>query len=214
MNLDEFNKALMKYLEDEIGLVFDKTDKLIMEDIKEWALVVPQQAVQWIGSLKGLCNILRRGGGSHIDICYFWIKLYGLFTEIKPYFGKYAEIGTGLDYGIYERIRKIESMFTEEELIFVEYQRHCRCHAFPYMLKVKVKKPKTDTSGAKISTYYKGKSIHYLKEVIDRIIMSSMEKYNVADPGDAENSVARGYAARINSPVVELYRQTTSWLNR
>ncbi len=201
---------LIQTLGELTGLEYDENERVVIEDIYKWAPVIPEQSFLWVKNLYALSVSLSIGKQNASDFRCFWINLHGLFTEVYPYFKNLSNVDDDLPVDIYSKIEKIKAMFSDDEIIFVDYLRQCQVHAFQSALQIKVNKSKTTETGKKINRTYKGRDVLELKHMIRKMIKKKIRESS-APLREAENLIAIDMATRIVEPMDELLNLVDKW---
>ncbi len=203
-------------IEKVIGRRFSANEAEIVDDILEQGEIKPLQNSKWIGNLVYLCERLNSKIRSHRDIDWFWVRIHGFFTEIIPYFEKMEEFCTTYEQTEYLKLKfyqasiEIRNKFTEDELLFIEYQRHCRVHVSPEMLSIKVKK--AEKGSLKINRLYKGKNVVDLTEGILRMLAETQKNSNISAPA-AEKLIAVEFANRVYNQIQQLNNEYYNYVH-
>lgn len=98
------------------------------------------QLVRWVGETLAITARVASSGQSEL-LPVFWIRLYGLLTDVADFVELSAEPSNdGL--GIFPQARRpvrsklpialnrLKAVFEEDELLYIEYRRHAECDPF------------------------------------------------------------------------------------
>jgi hypothetical protein len=126
---DPFHAQLIKAAEQTVGTPLPNEVKEWMVNQASWADIIPKQIVEWVKDLKRVSDSILAGTECPSDYGIFWVRLYGLLTEIRKYFGPgtlVIEEKSGRI--INELIERILAKFSQEEFLWIEHERMCHCH--------------------------------------------------------------------------------------
>ena len=205
--IEPFYRKVIKILEEGLHQkpIKEEIQKLIIEQAN-YGSISMLQARQWVNELDRAVNILTSENAkcNNSDYACFWIKFYGLITEIKDKYSLVLEavekkgitiVDESNEYfpflELAKGIRNIISNFTDFELEFIEYTRHNHAHPFQDSYEPKLKK--TKNNDYKIKDQRNGKNIYELKK--------SFETY-IKQHGGNEYLIAKLFASKIKKDVI------------
>jgi len=129
-------------------------DKFVQDCCKQARIHVTQE-LQWVQDLDDVTEDLLRRGRDSPWVGWFWVRLYGLLAEILTgYKGLIdtlvlprgdSQLLTRPEVRILLTIRNacqaIRDALTDDEVVLLDYERHCQCHVHQdgYRLRVKGK---------------------------------------------------------------------------
>jgi hypothetical protein len=178
--------------------------RAVVEDAGRWAAVRPAQFRQWVGRLEDSIECLFREDVRDSDIVLFWICLYGLFDEGVEHYKNLDNLRYLTSHPSHDVQRELDKVrstlnliesigneFSDEEMIVIEYERHCSAHLFQdaYTLRL-------DKRGSLL----RQKGNLDLREITEKIVANEFKKY------ESEFQMAQVYARRIAGMVKELAR--------
>jgi hypothetical protein len=167
-----------------------------------WADIVPKQHMEWI---RDLCRIVESMNGAEpapSDYGLFWIRLHGMLTDVADYFEpiKLPINQDRLRMAAFERIAKIRSSFTEQEILWIEHERMCHCHPAPGYYRKSLEKRKNGKF--KVKAEYDDIPLDKLNDALSSVIAPHL--------GDSR-PLAREFALRVAADLKILNSAAQAW---
>jgi hypothetical protein len=198
---DPFFANCIKLIEARHGPLTDDL-KACLVDMAGWADIVPKQHVEWILDLLRIVESMNKAEPAPSDYGLFWIRLHGLLTEVADYFapGKLPINQDRLWIAACERIARIKSAFTEEEILWIEHERMCHCHPAPgyYRKSVRMK----ENGKFAFKNDFKGRPLDKLNDALKSVIAPHL--------GDSR-PLAREFALRVAADLKILNSAAQAW---
>lgn len=128
----------------------DVQDLLI--DIDTRANVIPRQALNWIVNCARVTRQISEGKAIESDYSAFWIGIWGIISEIEPYFENFVStlgrVGAE-EYSkntasifktlktILDAAKDIKQSFNPQQLVVIEMERVTHCHVFQKYFRIR-----------------------------------------------------------------------------
>lgn len=142
---DPWHRKIILLLEEKFGRPLTENEVKFISDTAFWADLIPKKALNWTGLLWECTERLIAHQASKSDRHLFWVRLYGFFDELLPYFQ--TEVRAELDsvgFEIGKMICSMKNLFSEEELVFLDYYRNNVVHVFQSSDRIRFHKNKAD----------------------------------------------------------------------
>lgn len=199
---DPFHAQLIKAAEETAGSPLPDEVKEWMVNQASWADIIPKQIAEWIKDLNRVSEVISAEKQCPSDHGIFWIRLYGLLTETRKYFGPGTLVIEGKSGRlINELIERIFAKFSEEEFLWIEHERMCHCHVNQGYNRKSLIKGKDGKY--KIKDSYSGLSI----DDLDQKLQSVIRPYQ----GNSR-PMAKEFSNRIRSELLALDQLAQHWI--
>ena len=132
------------------------TKRAVISDSFLQASTRPIQALQWVRNLNFVVGDIRNNSTS---TGWFWVRLYGVLAELIPNYKRLRDLFQTISpdspqylpalQKVCRALDSVRAKYTKEELLFIEYMRHCQAHVFQnsYYRTVANGKPKFNKGG-------------------------------------------------------------------
>jgi hypothetical protein len=106
-----------------------------IEERSEISAVRPRQ---WIASLSHTAQELTKGSLDPSHATVFWVRLFGALDELTRYYANGLDLAgppptvglAALTYPVHQALGQLRALFTEDELIYIEYRRDTEAHVW------------------------------------------------------------------------------------
>lgn len=186
-------------------------NKRLLRSIQENADLAPRQLLQWVENTAYYVQRLATVGrnASDAEICAFWLRLYGLFNEVREDFATKVKTNETVFAGAplppnlqgeHARLKrplsaltKAQALLSEDELLYLKYRRDTEAHVWQdaYRLGLRGKK------GLRETTRVFGRD--WPIDELNRRINEVVRKYGVN-----ENAIANDFARRLHAVMQEV----------
>ena len=104
----------------------------------------PLLEFQWVKTFYGVCEAFCEGQANPagLFVSVFWVRLYGVITELEDRFRKMAELSDDLaaagkaepifvaGTGVYAACGAVRGVLSDDELVFTAFARHVHAHVY------------------------------------------------------------------------------------
>lgn len=177
--------------------------KALFKDINDHAKIMGPQLANWLEDAVRVTQLVA--GGNRELIPVFWIRLFGVLHEInelvsrqRSFLAPQNDPAFGLD-AVAEAIAILANVFSEDELIWLEYRRNVECHVFQdnYRL-LKNNRPSKKVVHKLVK---RDKDVAATDEALSRVL----QRY------DAEHLIALDFAKRAAIPLAQVQHAAVPW---
>lgn len=170
-----------------------------LKELSAFSEIKPRQVLQWLESSNYVVRQIASDKAVRSDFSIFWIRIYEVLVFLPRHFELPSELSENLDkvkdlamiahikthQKMAELLSELQGKFNDDELLFIENQRHTEAHVLQtsYETKIKIK-----NQNIKVDTIRKGKELKMVRESIRKILT----EYN----GNADLA-AKAYSKRI-----------------
>ncbi|MGE4105644.1 MAG: hypothetical protein AB7F66_00390 [Bacteriovoracia bacterium] len=197
---DPWMANLIDILKGEYGDPLPEEVKEWLLDCNRWSEVVPTQALKWIEDLGRVTGLILSKQAGVSDFVCFWIRLDGVFEELQPYFSPRSGVSIPDMQHCYDAILAMRGLLSEDELLWVEHERHCNVHPIPQYHRKDIHK--TKGGEIKLKNQYKQINLDDLNARLKKVI---------APYGGLSNHLAFAIATRITDHVDKLVIGARHW---
>lgn len=182
--------------------------RILFADFATRAAVRAKQELQWVQHLDIITDDLLAKRGISPYFGLFWIRLWSVVAEIIPKGRELYEFMKGLSdadrkrhLGIplymaqHEAALAIRDALSEDELIYLDYKRHCECHIHQDAYRLGIQGNKLRTT--RLFGMLGNKEIPI--EALDQKLIAILRKY-----GFNEGAIAIDFAGRLSARIKAL----------
>jgi len=176
-----------------------------LTDAKKQSNIIGPQLADWLAHSVRVTKAVASGNTELIPV--FWIRVYGILADIRDKLVRHLELApsagesTAIMQPVQSAISALADVFSEDELIYLQYRRHVECH--PLQEHYSLKLTETGLKDSIFQRIPKNKmTITATMQAVDRILV----RYKFS-----EDSIAHDFAARSVEQLQHIQTTSIPW---
>lgn len=127
---DPFHREIIRLAEQQYGAPLPEHIKEMFVESATWAQVKLIQERNWVSEARRIAEAIHGGTAIASDFALFWIRLCSIVCEFYKVVRQQPQLYSAFPAlePIIQTVNNIAKKFSEDDVLFIKYLRHCNSH--------------------------------------------------------------------------------------